>query len=222
MTCGASVYQTKHWWRCGPGSNIGRKDRRSGRLWSRVALICTVSRPDTICRSLREQFRPRALHRRDRGVPRKLSRKEMEHVCEVIAALKLRTTNLKGRHLSTGRAIDLLTNSGVQPPDGLLRIEADALTRSTVNRYLRAWGMDDRHIHQRPPTVRFQAEHSNDCWQLDLSPSDLKQVPAPLWIEDGRGTPALMLFSVVDDRRRRLSGISLIWRGCRRQAALSD
>ena len=50
----------------------------------------------TIYRSLREQFRPRALHRRDRGVPRKLSRKEMEHLCEVIAALKLRTTNSEG------------------------------------------------------------------------------------------------------------------------------
>jgi hypothetical protein len=50
------------------------------------------------------------------------------------------------------------------------------------------------------PAVRFQAEHSNDCWQFDLSPSDLKQVPAPLWVEAGRGAPTLMLFSVVDDR----------------------
>ena len=33
-----------------------------------------------------------------------------------------------------------------------------------------------------------------------LSPSDLKQVPAPLWVEAGRGPPTLMLFSVVDDR----------------------
>ena len=155
---------------------------------------------DTIYRSLREQFRPRALHRRDRGVPRKLSHKEMEHLCEVIAAVKLRTTNLKRRHLSTGGVIDLLIDPGIETPDGLLRIEPDALTRSTVNRYLRAWGMDDRHIQQPPPAVRFQADNSNDCWQFDLSPSDLKQVPAPLWIEEGRGTPTLMLFSVVDDR----------------------
>ena len=155
---------------------------------------------DTIYRSLREQFRPRALHRRDRGVPRKLSRKKMEHLCEVIAAVKLRTTNLKRRHLSTGGVIDLLIDPGIETPDGLLRIEPDALTRSTVNRYLRAWGMDDRHIQQPPPAVRFQADNSNDCWQFDLSPSDLKQVPAPLWIEEGRGTPTLMLFSVVDDR----------------------
>jgi hypothetical protein len=52
--------------------------------------------------------------------------------------------------------------------------------------------------------VRFQAEHSNDCWQFDLSPSDLKHVEAPLWIEPDRGQPQLMLFSVVDDR----SGVS--------------
>jgi hypothetical protein len=32
-----------------------------------------------------------------------------------------------------------------------------------------------------------------------MSPSDLKQVEAPLWIEQGRGKPTLMLFSVVDD-----------------------
>jgi DeoR/GlpR family transcriptional regulator of sugar metabolism len=58
---------------------------------------------DTIYRALREQFRPRALHRRDRGIPRNLSRKEMEHLCEIVAALKLRTTNQKQRHLSTGQ-----------------------------------------------------------------------------------------------------------------------
>jgi hypothetical protein len=96
---------------------------------------------DTIYRSLREQFRPRALHRRDRGIPRKLSRKEMEYLCEVIAAMKLRTTNLKRRHLSTGGAIDLLIDTGIETPDGLLRIEPNVLTRSTVNRYLRVWGM---------------------------------------------------------------------------------
>jgi hypothetical protein len=31
-----------------------------------------------------------------------------------------------------------------------------------------------------------------------MSPSDLKQVEAPLWIEPGRGKPTLMLFSAVD------------------------
>jgi hypothetical protein len=50
--------------------------------------------------------------------------------------------------------------------------------------------------------VRFQARarRSNELWQFDLSPSDLKQVAAPLWFEPGRGAPTLMLYSVVDDR----------------------
>src|SRR3546814_20840221 len=32
-----------------------------------------------------------------------------------------------------------------------------------------------------------------------MSPSDLKQGEAPLWIAQGRGKPTLMLFSAVDD-----------------------
>ena len=50
------------------------------------------------------------------------------------------------------------------------------------------------------PAVRFQSEHSNACWQFDLSPSDLKQVKQPLWIDPARGNPHLMLYGVVDDR----------------------
>ena len=155
---------------------------------------------DTLYRALREQFRPRALHRRDRGRPRKLPRSEMERFCELIAAMKLRTANSQGRHLSTGRAIEILVEHGIETPDGLLRAPPELLTRSTVNRYLRVWDLDDDRLARPPPARRFQAEHSNDCWQFDLSPSDLKQVPAPLWMEPGRGVPTLMLFSVVDDR----------------------
>ena len=154
---------------------------------------------DTVYRALREQFRPRALYRRDRGAPRKTSRREMERLCELIAALKLRTTNLKGHHLSTVRAIELLVEHGIETPDGLERAPPDLLNRATVDRYLRAWGLDQTRLTRQPPAVRFQAEQSNACWQFDLSPSDLKHVPAPLWLEEGRGPPTLMLFSVVDD-----------------------
>ena len=48
--------------------------------------------------------------------------------------------------------------------------------------------------------MRFQARYSNDLWQLDLSPSDLKHIKAPAWIDPTRGEPMLMLYSVVDDR----------------------
>ena len=154
----------------------------------------------TIYRALRDQFRPRSLHRSDRGRPRKLPPREMERFCELVAAIKLRTTNLKNRHLSTGRAIELLVEHGIETPEGLVRAPPGLLTRTTVNRYLRHWGLDDERRGRPPPARRFQAEHANDCWQFDLSPSDLKQVPAPLWMEAGQGPPTLMLFSAVDDR----------------------
>jgi hypothetical protein len=155
---------------------------------------------DTIYRALREQFRPRSLHRRDRGKPRRAARDDLERYCEIIAALKVRTTNNKGRHLSTRRALEIMIDYGVETPEGLVQPPPNLLTKTTVNRYLRAWGFDDARLRQPPVAVRFQAEHSNDCWQFDVTPSDLKQVPAPLWIEEGRGPPTLMLFSVVDDR----------------------
>ncbi|MGD6510618.1 IS481 family transposase, partial [Xanthomonas citri pv. citri] len=75
---------------------------------------------DTIYRALRDQFRPRALRRRDQGKPRKVARDDMERYCEIIAALKVRTTNAKGRHLSTNRALEILADYGVETPQGLV------------------------------------------------------------------------------------------------------
>ena len=41
----------------------------------------------------------------------------MERYAEIVAALKIRTTNKKGRDLSTARAIRLLEEDGVETPD---------------------------------------------------------------------------------------------------------
>jgi hypothetical protein len=154
----------------------------------------------TVYRALRKLQKPQSACRSDSGRTRKMSINQMERYCELIAALKLRTTNKKGRHLSTARAIELLEEYGVETPQGLVQASAGKLTKATVNRYLRLWGYDQPHLTRQPPAVRFQAEHSNACWQFDLSPSDLKHLEAQLWIEPGRGQPLLMLFSVVDDR----------------------
>ncbi|NCA90171.1 MAG: transposase [Gammaproteobacteria bacterium] len=154
----------------------------------------------SLYRALRERARPKALQRADRGVPRILPNAELERLCEVIAALKIRTNNKKGRHLSTTQAIRLLEEHGVETPDGLLRAPKEVLSRSTVNRYLKQWGFDYRTLMRVPPAVRFEARHSNECWHFDLSPSDLKHVKRPAWFEEGRGHPLLMLYSVVDDR----------------------
>lgn len=155
---------------------------------------------DTLYRLLRELPRPKGAHRKDKGKPRKLSQHEMETYCEVIAAFKMRTSNKKGRHISTKRAIELLEEYGVETPNGFLKVEPGLLTKTTINRYLTAWGYDQKRMTRQPPAVRFQADNSNDCWHFDLSPSDLKHISKPAWVEADRGNPLLMLYSVVDDR----------------------
>jgi len=154
----------------------------------------------TVYRALKDLHRPKSAVRSDSGRTRKIPAKQLEWYCELIAALKERTTNKKGRHLSTSRAIEILENYGVETPNGLVKAPPGLLTKTTVNHYLNLWGYDQYHIHRQPPAVRFQAERSNDCWQFDLSPSDLKHLETPPWMEFGRGQPLLMLFSVVDDR----------------------
>lgn len=61
----------------------------------------------------------------------------METYAEIIAALKIRTANRKGRHISTARAIKLLEDDGVETPDGLVRAPPGLLKRATVDRLLR-------------------------------------------------------------------------------------
>lgn len=154
----------------------------------------------TLYRALRISQRPQALRRADFGEPRVMSKGELEQYCEVIAALKIRTSNKKQRHLSTAEAIRLLETYGLETPDGFVQAAEGQLKKSTVNRYLKQWGYDRATLLREAPAVRFQAQHSNDCWQFDLSPSDLKHIERPEWLEERRGQPLLMLYSVVDDR----------------------
>jgi hypothetical protein len=155
---------------------------------------------DTLYRALRQHHQLSPVQRADRGMPRVMPKVTMERYCEVIAALKIRTCNRKGRHLSTVQAIRLLEEHGIDTPDGHLQAPMGLLKRPTVNRYLKQWGYDQERLHRQPPAVRFEAQYSNDCWHFDLSQSDLKHVKEPIWIDPGRGRPLLMLYSVVDDR----------------------
>ena len=154
----------------------------------------------TLYRLLREYSQPRALKRADCGTPRVMPAVELERYCEVIAAIKWRTANRKGRHLSTAEAIRLLEAYGLSIGDEPIRAPPGLLKRSTVNRYLKQWGFDRQTLLRERLAVRFQAAYSNQCWQFDVSPSDLKQLKTPPWIDEHRGPPTLLLFSVVDDR----------------------
>ncbi len=117
----------------------------------------------TLYRALRERSRPKGVHRSDRGQPRKVSGGEMERYCEIIAAMKLRSSNQKGRHLSTVRALELLCEHGMETPSGFIQPPKGLLTTSTVNHYLKAWGYGHADLRRQPPAVRFQAEQSNQC-----------------------------------------------------------
>lgn len=161
--------------------------RHRGRraLVESAAALFGVSRA-TVYRALAGQLRPRGLRRADRGEPRKIPRAELEHYCELVAALKLRTSNLKGRRLSTARCISLLEDYGVETPKGLVRAPKGVLHKATVNRYLQLWGYDHARMTRAPAAVRFEARTSNALWQFDISPSDLKDIEQPAWLDPGR------------------------------------
>src|SRR5215468_10020029 len=86
-----------------------------------AAAFYGVSEP-TLYRLLRQRQHPRSLGRADRGVPRVLPKADLERYLERIAALKVRTANGKGRHLSTREAIRVLENYGVDTTAG--RVQA--------------------------------------------------------------------------------------------------
>lgn len=154
----------------------------------------------TMRRSLRQHHQPRAVHRQDYNEPRVISQADMKLYCELIAAIKLRTTNKKGRHLSTLECIRLLEEHGVETSDGLIQPPKGQLKRSTVSRYLARWGYDTRSMTIEPVAIPFQAVHSNDCLQFDFSPSDLKKLKSDKPKRAGEKQPTLMLASIVDDR----------------------
>jgi hypothetical protein len=181
---------------------LERLPPRSPERKTQIDAIATLYgvHPATVYRALHDVLRPHAAHRADQGKPRVLPAAQLERYCELIAALKLRTTNKNGRHLSTRRAIELLEKYGVETPRGLEKAPPGVLKPATIDRHLSLLRLDQPRLVREPPAVRFQAEHSNDCWQFDLSPSDLKHIDKPEWVDPARGEPTLMLFSVVDDR----------------------
>ena len=126
-------------------------DRRM--IMRETAALYGVSE-QTLYRALAERARHRALRRSDRGTPRVLPQDKMQSYCEVIAAIKVRTSNKKGRHLSTGEAIRLIEEFGVETPEGLAKAPKSTLKTTTVYRYLRQWGYDRETLRRQPAAVR--------------------------------------------------------------------
>lgn len=148
---------------------------------------------NTVRRQLKKHIHSSEAIRADRNLPRVLSQAQMLLYCRVIAALKLRTSNKKGTHLSTKACISILEAHGVETKQGFIKAPQGVLKKTTVNRYLKNWGYDSVSMHVEPAVTRFEAECSNDCWQFDFTPSDLKQLPS------GNGKK-LFIANITDDK----------------------
>jgi hypothetical protein len=122
-------------------------------LMHSTALLYAVSRA-TLYRLVRGERRSKDAHRADRGRPRAMAVDEIERLCAIVAAMKIRTTNRKGRHLSTVRVLELLEKHGVDTPDGFLKLEKGRITASTLNRHLNRLGYDHARMIREPPAVR--------------------------------------------------------------------
>lgn len=90
----------------------------------------------------RELTRPKPVRRADHGMTKAAPQAEMERYAEIVAALKVRTSNKKGHRLSTRRAIELLEDTGVETPDELVRAPKGLLKRPTLDQFMRSAGLD--------------------------------------------------------------------------------
>jgi hypothetical protein len=137
--------------------------------------------------------------RSDKGSVRILDQQGFYYYCQVIAALKIASSN-QVYMLSTQACIELLEsgqvsikNKNIQAPKGILK-------PSTINKYLNQYYMSPRYIYSEPTVNHFMARYSNQCWQFDITPSELHKLDE----QNSEDPRRLMLFSVVDDN----SGIS--------------
>lgn len=146
----------------------------------------------TVYRSINKYNKLSTVTRADYNSPRLMSFDSIKRYCEIIAALKLRTSNKKGRHLSTAACIKILEEVGVEINNELVKAPSGLLKKSTVSFYLRRFNLQYSSLHIQPCFTRFQAKHSNECWQFDFSRSDLQYL--------GNSKKKLMILGVVDDR----------------------
>lgn len=179
--------------------NLPARDHARREIIKQASNLYGVSE-STLYRQLSQVKKPKSVQRNDAGCPRIIPEEKMMQYCELIAALKIRTTNKNGRHISTVTALEMLESTGIESEYGFIKVPKGLLNKATVNRYLTLYGLDKSNLIKNAPAVRFQAKHSNECWQFDLSPSDLKSVDEPVWYDKSKGLPILMLYSIVDDR----------------------
>ncbi len=136
------------------------------------------------------------MERKDKGSPKIIKESDLYHYCQLIAAMKIRSMNGKKHMLSTARCIKFLEDDGVTVKDQIIKVPKNLLKVSTVNNYLNHYLISPDDILTEPTVNHFEAAYSNQCWQLDITPSELHRLPSQS-PEDPR---RLFSFSVIDDK----------------------
>jgi hypothetical protein len=134
--------------------------------------------------------------RKDKGSPKIITNPELYHYCQLIAAMKVRSMNGNKHLLSTEQCIKFLEEYGVVVKEQTIIVRKGLLKVPTVNRYLNQYFISPDHILSEPTVNHFEAAHSNQCWQLDITPSELHRLPSQHTDDPRR----LMAFSVIDDK----------------------
>lgn len=138
--------------------------------------------------------------RTDKGKTRILDQEQFYYYCQIIAALKVSSSNKQSHMLSTRACIDLLESGDLLVKKKHIKVETGILKVSTINKYLNQYYISPKDIFSEPTVNRFMAKYANQCWQFDITPSEIQRLPEQHPDDPRR----VMLFSVVDDS----SGIS--------------
>lgn len=134
--------------------------------------------------------------RKDKGFPKIIKDADLYYYCQLIAAMKIRSMNGKKHLLSTSQCIKFLEEDGVKVGNGVTTAPKGLLKVSTVNRYLNQYLISPDDILSEPTVNHFEAYYSNQCWQMDITPSELHRLPSQ-HPEDPR---RIFSFSVIDDK----------------------
>lgn len=156
-------------------NELSPRDSKRSILINKYSSLFGISR-SSVYRQL-SVLSPINLSRADKGSSRVICNDELMKYCRIISALKVRTSNEKQTHLSTQACIDILENCGVEINGETIVAPKGLLKRSTVDRYLKTWCLSYDHVYGLQPIVQhFEANFSNECWQFDFTPSDLKSL----------------------------------------------
>lgn len=134
--------------------------------------------------------------RKDKGCPKIIKEEVLHHYCQLIAAMKIRSMNGKKHILSTKQCIKFLEEDGVKVKEQTFTATKGLLKVTTVNRYLNHYLISPDDILTEPTVNHFEASYSNQCWQLDITPSELHRLPSQHPDDPRR----LFSFSVIDDK----------------------